>query len=89
MGYAFVDLERVRIEEAVVNLISRELALKHAVIPVKKVDSTLYVVLNNPTDLHAVDAVSLATECVVVPVLAVREAIEQALHRYYPGKTEG
>lgn len=84
MGYAFVDLDRIQIEQSTIDLITAKLANDIQTIPVKKQDNTLYIALTNPNDLRALDSISLTTGCRVVPVIAVREAIEQALQRYYP-----
>ena len=89
MGYAFVDLDRIRVDSSALETIPGSLAHQYRIIPVKKQDSTLYLALNNPRDLAALDDAALSASCRIIPVLATKEAIEQALQRYYPKKTEG
>lgn len=84
-GYAFVDLDRVTIDSSALNVVREQIVKSNNVIPVKKQDNTLYVAMTNPNNLHALDAVSLASGCRVVPVLAVPGAIEDAIKKYYGG----
>jgi type IV pilus assembly protein PilB len=88
-GYAFVDLDRITIDDDAIATVKAEIAHEHRFMPVKRQDNTLYLVMSNPNDLHALDEASVASGCRIIPVLATREAIEQSLHRYYPAKTEG
>src|SRR3954471_22197335 len=85
LGYAFVDLDRVTIESSALNVVREQIVKNNNVIPVKKQDNTLYVAMTNPGNLQAIDAVSLASGCRVVPVLAVPGAIEDAIKKYYGG----
>jgi type IV pilus assembly protein PilB len=85
MGYAFVDLDRVNIESSAINVVREQIVKANNVIPVKKQDNTLYVAMTNPNNLQALDSVSVASGCRVVPVLAVPGAIEDAIKKYYGG----
>lgn len=85
MGYAFVDLDRINIESSALNVVREQIVKNNNVLPVKKQDNTLYVAMSNPQNLQAIDAVSLASGCRVIPVLAVPGAIEDAIKKYYGG----
>ncbi|HWA82103.1 MAG TPA: GspE/PulE family protein [Fimbriimonadaceae bacterium] len=89
MGYAFVDLDRITIESNAINVVREQIVKSNNVIPVKKQDNTLYVAMSNPTNLQAIDSVSLASGCRVVPVIAVPGAIEDAIKKYYGGSGAG
>ncbi|HVT13933.1 MAG TPA: GspE/PulE family protein [Fimbriimonadaceae bacterium] len=89
MGYAFVDLDRITIESNALNVVREQIVKSNNVIPVKKQDNTLYVAMSNPTNLQAIDSVSLASGCRVVPVIAVPGAIEDAIKKYYGGSGAG
>jgi hypothetical protein len=49
----------------------------------------LYLATTEPDDKEVIESISSVTNLQIVPVLASRAAIEQALHRYHPVKTEG
>ena len=85
MGYAFVDLDRINVESSAINVVRESIVKNNNVLPVKKQDQTLYVAMSNPQNLQAIDAVSLASGCRVIPVLAVPGAIEDAIKKYYGG----
>jgi type IV pilus assembly protein PilB len=89
MGYAFVDLDRVTIDSSALNVVREQIVKNNNVIPVKKQDNTLYVAMSNPSNLQAIDSVSLASGCRVVPILAVPGAIEDAIKKYYGGTGAG
>src|SRR5579862_7391516 len=89
MGYAFVDLDRVNVESSAINVVREQVVKANNVLPVKKQDNTLYVAMSNPSNLHAIDSVALASGCRVVPVLAVPGAIEDAIKKYYGGTGAG
>jgi type IV pilus assembly protein PilB len=90
MGYAFVDLDRIQIAADAIAQLPAELAYEHILLPVKVQGNTLYLATLKPSDLKAIDAASVACGKRIIPVLATKEGIEQALQRYYPiAKTEG
>jgi type IV pilus assembly protein PilB len=89
MGYAFVDLDRVTIDSSALNVVREQIVKNNNVIPVKKQDNTLYVAMSNPSNLQAIDSVSLASGCRVVPILAGPGAIEDVNKKYYGGTGAG
>jgi hypothetical protein len=83
MGVGFVDLDRVLIEPPAFQNVSRNLVTDTGCIPVKRDGSTLWLAMSSD-DMAAIDAYKLATGCRVVPVLAVPDAIEKAIEKYFP-----
>jgi type IV pilus assembly protein PilB len=65
--------------------VPERVAKSHNVIPVKKQDNTLYLAMSNTNNLQAIDDVTMASGCRVVPVMAVPGAIDDALRKYYSG----
>lgn len=84
MGIGFVDLDRVNVDATATDLLSRELVTHHCVIPVKKDGCTVWLAMSDPRDINALDAVKQATECRIIPTLALQSAIHRAIDRYYP-----
>jgi type IV pilus assembly protein PilB len=90
-GYPFVDLDNVSLESSAINVVPDRIAKQHSVIPVRKDGTMLWVAMQNPNNLEAIDAVRFASGCMVKPAVAVPGAIEDAIKRYYGGdaaKTE-
>ena len=81
-GLEKVDLSTV-FDAGIVRLVPRDVARKHAIIPIDRKDGALHVATSDPTDLAALDAVGFITGLNVVPVLASVEEIHQAIERAY------
>ncbi|HWP30967.1 MAG TPA: ATPase, T2SS/T4P/T4SS family [Fimbriimonadales bacterium] len=83
LGYKFVDLDREPCDSSAINVVPERIARQHTVIPYKKEGDRLYLATSNPSNILAIDDVRLASGLYVTPVMAVRGAIEDAIHRYY------
>ena len=85
MGYGFADLDRVQIESSAINVVPERIAKNHVVIPVKKEGTNLWLAMNNPNNIMALDDVKMSSGCRVIPVLALTSAIDDAIRKYYGG----
>ena len=65
------------------NLLPAEFVMKHLVFPLKTHDSMLAVAINDPFDGETVDMIARMTGLEVVPVIATRNEILQAISRHY------
>lgn len=86
IGVRFVDLDSEQVDTSALNVVPERIARNSSVIPFKKEGLSLYLAMSNTNNLQAIDDVQLASGCRVVPVLAVRGAIEDAIRRYYGGQ---
>jgi len=82
-GFPFVDLDNVSLESSAVNVVPDRIAKQHRIIPVRKDGTMLWVAMDNPNNLEAIDAVRFASGCMVKPAVAVPGAIEDAIKKYY------
>jgi type IV pilus assembly protein PilB len=87
MGMPFVDLDRTQIESSAINVVPERIVTRHNVIPVKKQDNQLWVAMSKPGDIQAIDDVTMASGCRVIPVMAVPGAIEDAIRKHYTSGT--
>jgi type IV pilus assembly protein PilB len=78
MGIALVDLKETPIDPTVIDLVSRDGALRHAVLPVARSGTTLTVAMADPADVVALDQVKFMTGLHVEPVVAGEIAIREA-----------
>lgn len=88
LGLRFVDLDREGVDPSAVNVVPERIARNHTVIPYKKEGNVLYLAMANPNNIPAQDDVRMVSGCRVVPVLAVRGAIEDAIQKAYGSSTE-
>jgi len=76
-----------RIKPQVLALVPNELALKHRCLPMTCNDGpsgrVLFLAMQDPADLAAVDEVAFRAGCKIKPVLAAPGELEEALKRHY------
>ena len=62
-----VDLDRVQVDPKIVKLFPPDLALKHHVLPIRRIGRMLTVAMADPTDGGAIDSLKFVTRCDIVP----------------------
>ena len=78
-----VDLERVHIDPKVVKLIPADLAIKHMVLPLRRVGRMLTLAMANPTDVGAIDSIKFVTRHDVEPVIVGEYTLKKFLEQHY------
>lgn len=84
----FVDLSTVRIEDEVIQLVPESVARENSIIPYKDENDALHVLVSDPFDLETIEKLRFILNRKVETALAPREAIQEAINRYY-GQVEG
>ncbi len=79
----YVDLTVDMIDPMAAHLVSRDLATRHTVIPIRRQDGALLVAMATPGDLATQDEIEVKTGYRVTPVAAHPSAIQQAIHRHF------
>lgn len=77
---AFADLDRARSADPPLALIPADLARELRVLPVKRDGNTLWLACDEP-DMEAIRRVKEATGLRVIPVMCVKDALDDALAR--------
>ncbi|HEX2092718.1 MAG TPA: type IV-A pilus assembly ATPase PilB [Longimicrobiaceae bacterium] len=83
-----VDLERVKLDPKLLKLVPGEIALKHMVLPLRRVGRTLTVAMANPTDLGVIDDLKFVTRFDIEPVLAGEFTLRKTIEREYDSADE-
>ena len=83
LGVDFVDLTAISIPVELAQYVSRNIAKKYCVVPVKLVRNSLYLAMSDPLDFVAQDEVKTASRKRIIPMIATRKAVEQAISRLY------
>jgi len=83
-----VDLDRVVIDPKIIKLIPGEQALKHLVLPLRRVGRMLTVAMANPTDAGAIDNLKFITRHDIEPVIVGEYTLRKHLDQYYQVKEE-
>ena len=83
IGFPPVDLARLQIDPDVGEQFSMELASKYHVCPVSKIGNCLTVAMPDPFDIVKIDQLRLEARAEVRPVVALEDAVKDALQRLY------
>jgi DNA-binding response OmpR family regulator len=88
-GVAALELGRVRFPLSLLQLIPREIAERHQLLPVQVNDETLTVAMSNPLDTKAIDELSFVTGKQVVPLVVPPLDLATALPDAYLAAARG
>jgi type IV pilus assembly protein PilB len=82
------DMVAVDVPNDVLALVSRDLAMKHACLPWFVEGRDLYLIMADPTNVAAADAIAYHTSLKVKPVVAPESEVVAALERFYAAEEE-
>ena len=86
LNIPFVDLTTQKIDPAAVNIVPEHVVRRHKVMPVKKDGNRLSVAMSDTQNIMALDDLGAVTRGLqIVPVLAMPDAIEDAINHHYKG----
>ena len=71
------------IPRSIIDLIPKELALKHRVLPIDRAGNNIIVAMGDPRNLQAIDALRFSVGYFPKPVIASELKITSALEKYY------
>ncbi len=80
-----VDLNRVQVDPKILKMVPSDIALKHLLLPLRRVGRTLTVAMANPTDAGVVDNLKFITRHDIEPVIVGEYTLKKHLERYYAG----
>lgn len=83
LGVEFIDLNNTSIPSEMASVLSKNIAKKHMVIPVKVLGNDLYLAMVDPLNFITIEEVQAATRKKVIPVIATMEAMERAVLNLY------
>lgn len=78
-----VDLERARLDPKLIKLIPAEVALRHLVLPLRRVGRTLTVAMSDPADAGAIDDLKFITRFEIEPVIGGELTLRKLVERSY------
>ncbi|MCB9026988.1 MAG: Flp pilus assembly complex ATPase component TadA [Bdellovibrionaceae bacterium] len=89
-GLPIIDLSTFEIAPEVISLVNVNICKKLKVIPTSKFGNRLVVAFANPDNYFAIEDLSHITRCKIEVVVASKDAIDQAIEKYYsvPGEKQ-
>ena len=79
----FVNLRKIDINDAAVKLVPEATARKYLLLPFNNEGNILYVAMENPMDILAMDDIEIITNMTVQPFLANASDINTVIDKYY------
>ncbi len=83
LGIPYVNLAQYDIDKAATSTITETLAKRHMLIPIKQTDTELYVAMEDPLNIIAIDDVSIFSGKTIVPMLSSEEQVLKAIELHY------
>lgn len=83
LGIPYVDLAEYHISTEAAKIITETLARRHILIPIKITEKELYVAMEDPLNIFAIDDVKIFSGKDIVPMLADEEQILRAIELNY------
>src|SRR3954447_10687892 len=86
-GMPFVELREIEIPPTVIELVPESLARENIVMPLAQESGTIKVIMHNPMDFDTIEKLRFVLNREIEVALAPKEAILEAINRYYGGST--
>lgn len=83
LGIPYVSLDEYDISKDATKLITESLARRHMLIPIKVTETELYVAMEDPLNIFAIDDVKIFSGKDIVPMLSTEEQIVKAIDIHY------
>jgi type IV pilus assembly protein PilB len=74
-----INLSKVRVPEEILNLVPRDMAKAHKLVPIARLQNKLFVAMADPTNVLAVDDLKRRVQLDIVPMIATERAVSDAL----------
>ncbi|HHN46307.1 MAG TPA: type IV-A pilus assembly ATPase PilB [Planctomycetes bacterium] len=78
-----IDLNKVEVENAAVEVMPEDLAKYYQVLPISKIGNVLTIAVANPFDIFTIDDVKIVTGHELLPVVSTDMSIKKAIQKVY------
>ena len=83
LGIEFIDLTKLNIPTELAQMLPKNIAKQHQVVPVRAVKDELYLAMSDPLNFYAIEEVRKAVRRKIVPMVATKSAIEHSIQVLY------
>jgi hypothetical protein len=87
LGIRFVDLDRMALDRDLAQVIDRDYARRHRVVPISRTADRVTVAMDDPADYSVIGALWVAAACKIDVVTATGAALRRAFGRVYGDAT--
>lgn len=86
-GMDFIELREIEIPASAVELVPESIARENVVMPLSQENGVIKVIMHDPNDFDTIDKLRFYLNREIAVALAPKEAIVEAINRYYGGST--
>jgi type IV pilus assembly protein PilB len=86
-GLPFIELKEIEIPASVIELVPESLARENIVMPLSQGNGTIKVIMHDPLGFETIEKLRFVLNREIEVALAPREAIVEAINKYYGGST--
>ncbi|WP_026491049.1 GspE/PulE family protein [Butyrivibrio sp. XPD2002] len=79
----YIDLANAAIPQEMTKYVQRNIAKQNHLVPVQKEGDSLYVAMDDPLNIYALDEVRKVANLKIVPLIATHMAVERAINTLY------
>jgi type IV pilus assembly protein PilB len=79
LGTPPVNLSRMKISKEILELVPKDIAKNHKLIPVGRLGNTLYVAMADPLNVLALDELKQVTKLEIIPMISTEKAVQDAM----------
>ena len=83
LGIEFIDLTKINIDPSMVDILPKNIAKKHGIIPVRVENDLMYLAMEDPLNFMAIEAVRSITRRKIIPMIATSDGIQRAFNVLY------
>jgi type IV pilus assembly protein PilB len=83
MNIKFIDITTADIDDAVLNLVPPDIAIKYIVIPIKRSGNILSVAMLDPLNYSLIDNLKFTTSFEIEPFVGIESDLEEKVNIYY------
>jgi len=83
LGIPHINISQYPIEQEIIQLVPKELAKRHNVMPIRIDGNKLFVAMEDPMDYFAMEELRMATGYQIVPAIATKDSLFRAITKYY------
>ncbi len=86
-GMPFIELREIEIPASVIELVPESLARENVVMPLSSEGGSIKVIMHDPLDFETIEKLRFVLNREIAVALAPKEAIVEAINKYYGGTT--
>ncbi|MDO4516824.1 MAG: GspE/PulE family protein [Bacillota bacterium] len=83
LGVEFIDLTKVTLPPELAQVVPKNIAKRHNVVPVRLDKDQIYLAMSDPLNFPAIEEIRHVTRRRVVPMIATAEAVDRAIMTLY------